>query len=190
MIERASPRRAAFTCALLHMPVWRGLPFDIRIVPLFLLVLLTFVLARCYFPLSLRAAAVALGGLEFPMLVKHHNSYSSIGLTRDSKAGHAQMPLRGVRRSLYSYTRKRLSLNLYLNPWKILLLSSLPPLSLPARYRSGEFGDPYTRGSVSLLADIAPLPWQILLVSPLADIVPFPPLSLPGRYCSPRHRIF
>lgn len=29
--------------------------------------------------------AVALGGLQFPMLVKHHNSYSSIGLTRDSK---------------------------------------------------------------------------------------------------------
>ena len=30
-------------------------------------------------------AAVELGGLEFPMLVKHHNIYSSIGLTRDSK---------------------------------------------------------------------------------------------------------
>jgi len=30
-------------------------------------------------------ASVEQGGLEFPMLVKHHNSYSSIGLTRASK---------------------------------------------------------------------------------------------------------
>ena len=30
-------------------------------------------------------SAVETSGLEFPMLVKHHNSYSSIGLTRESK---------------------------------------------------------------------------------------------------------
>jgi len=28
--------------------------------------------------------AVRLGGLDFPMLVKHHNSYSSIGFTQPS----------------------------------------------------------------------------------------------------------